>query len=72
MLLIVLASCKVKYKIYAIDSETGEIVNEDNLRISCTNKKAEDYYCLSGEDLIEVVRYCKRSRVEKAGDITRP
>jgi hypothetical protein len=71
MLLIVLASCKVNYKIFAIDSETGEIVNEDNLRISCTDKKAEEYYCLSGEDLIEVVRNC-RKRSEKAGDISRP
>lgn len=72
MLLSALSGCKQSWTLYAIDSHTLELVNEKNERISCGDKKAEEYYCLSGDDFADIIRYCKQSRKEKAGDITRP
>jgi hypothetical protein len=72
MLLNVLSGCKQSWTLYAIDSTTQELVNQRNERISCGDVKAEEYYCLSGDDFADIVRYCGRARQEKSGDITRP
>lgn len=72
MLANVLSACKQSWTLYAIDSQTLELVNEKNERISCGDQKAEEYYCLSGDDFADIIRYCRQSRRERAGDITRP
>ena len=72
MLASVLVGCKQNWTLYAIDSHTLELVNEKNERISCGDKKAEEYYCLSGDDFADIIRYCKKSRFEKSGDIALP
>jgi hypothetical protein len=57
--MIILVSSCISVKWHSVDSDTGEIVSEENKRVSCKQEESEEFMCLKIEDILKLKRACK-------------